>query len=200
METINAPIQGWLDLDHIVHYQNASSSALVSLITDKQLAQPCMADGAVANCTDVCTDPRWLFNETYPQNLVTCGTWSELQSYWYNVSERHDDVFAPYTNLSLTEGNSHLAEATLGQISQCIQLTPWYQQRAQTRDLKEGTACNFHAPVWWQAYPDYSPGTLDSVSSCMEFLCRPPRYDPEIGGIGVSGRRCLRRRTQNGSC
>ena len=140
-----------------------------------------------ASCTQVCNDSVSLFG--WQDNLATCGLWVTL-GYTYNINQ-----FGPNHNTS--EGYpvglvNSFAEAGLelddpdyiqsavgygDLISDCF-VSIYQKTRKVGVDGLVSGACTRNG-LFPYSYDSY-------IQTCLEEICSPVAFDPELTGVGVS--------------
>ena len=126
----NSPLKAWVDFDTFVNTPPGLDFTLPGLPreTMNQYLQsvntpiePCTLGGVELNCTDVCSNASALFDPQAVHNLVTCGSWAEMQAInlSYNWCSACD--FSPFWPVGLNENDTDWGALLRAVITECFQ-------------------------------------------------------------------------------
>ena len=182
----NSPLQAWIDFDFFANNPPMSGHNFSGPTMNQYLQsnntpiKPCTLGGVELNCTDVCSNASALFDPQAVHNLVTCGSWAEMQALNLSYTLYSARDFSPFWPVGLNENDTDWGSLLRGDITECFQ--NFYTSRLYITSASGALndACNM------QGFGIGTPAGTPDVGLCIESLCAPLTLNPDLGGIGVS--------------
>lgn len=178
--SLNPVLQRWSNFAYYIAFvapsydYNNAAAALPHL-------KPCSVGGVQSNCSQVCPSPDSLFNTSEPDNLVTCGLWATVCSYYeYNMYGNDSALMAVFSAFD-SVGLSLASDYTCGNLSVLV---------GNIVDCAADFYSNAHSFTNDNGFTSYSCSRRSlfaqaGVGGCLIDLCSLPTLNPDIAGVGV---------------